>query len=111
LHAHDYPPVDFMRRYFDEYRGLRESSGHVEGFGLRSTARDVRGLVAADRRWMAEQGLAPGERARWTARSAVHHAGRKVFSALGSRAEKLPASAQRAISLEGRASAGPPAAA
>jgi glycosyltransferase involved in cell wall biosynthesis/SAM-dependent methyltransferase len=107
LHAHDYPPVDFMRRYFDEYRGLRESSGHVEGFGLRSAARDVQALVAADRRWMEERGIAPGARARWTARSTVHHAGRKVFSALGSRAERLPAAAQRAISLEGRTSAGP----
>jgi rhamnosyltransferase len=27
LHAHDYSPVGFMRRYFDEYRGLRETSG------------------------------------------------------------------------------------
>jgi glycosyltransferase involved in cell wall biosynthesis len=29
-HAHDYGPVEFMKRYFDEYRGLREASGHVE---------------------------------------------------------------------------------
>ena len=33
LHAHDYPPVEFMRRYFDEYRGLRETIGHVEPIG------------------------------------------------------------------------------
>ncbi len=32
LHAHDYGAVEFMRRYFDEYRGLRESTGHVEPF-------------------------------------------------------------------------------
>ena len=25
LHSHDYGFVDFMRRYFDEYRGLRET--------------------------------------------------------------------------------------
>ena len=29
-HAHDYGPLDFMKRYFDEYRGLRQVSGHVE---------------------------------------------------------------------------------
>jgi glycosyltransferase involved in cell wall biosynthesis/SAM-dependent methyltransferase len=111
LHAHDYPPVDFMRRYFDEYRGLRESSGHVEPFGLRSGARDVRALVAADRRWMREQGLPPRERARWTGRSLLHHSGRKVFSALGARSDRLPARVQQAISLERRptrAAAGPP---
>ncbi len=111
LHAHDYPPVAFMRRYFDEYRGLRESSGHVEPFGVRSSARDVRALVAADRRWMREQGAGPAERARWTGRSLLHHSGRKVFSALGARSERLPAAVQQAISLERRptlAPAGPP---
>jgi glycosyltransferase involved in cell wall biosynthesis len=69
LHAHDYPPVQFMRRYFDEYRGLRETIGHVEGAGLRSGTRDVRSLVAADRRWMREQGWEGAVRARWTARA------------------------------------------
>ena len=27
LHAHDYGPLEFMRRYFDEYRGLRGDDG------------------------------------------------------------------------------------
>ena len=57
LHAHDYGALEFMRRYFDEYRGLRESTGHVEPFGVLATARQVRAEVAADRRWIAEQGL------------------------------------------------------
>jgi glycosyltransferase involved in cell wall biosynthesis len=108
LHAHDYPPLEFMRRYFDEYRGLRETIGHVEPIGLRSTVRDVRGLVAGDRRFIAE--LPPAQRARWTARSLVHHTGRKAFSALGSRAGALPPPVQRALSLEGRAADGQPTA-
>ncbi len=98
LHAHDYPPVQFMRRYFDEYRGLRASLGHVEAFGVRSSYRDVRSLVAADRRWMREQGIDPR---RWLGPSVVHHTGRKVFSALGSRAHAMPAVVQRRLSLEG----------
>jgi O-antigen biosynthesis protein len=113
LHAHDYPPAQFMRRYFDEYRGLRNSIGHVEPFGIRSGARDVRALVAADRAWMREQGYAQRELHGWTARALVHHSGRKLFSALGSRAERLPAPVQRRVSLEGTvngddASPGPP---
>jgi glycosyltransferase involved in cell wall biosynthesis len=103
LHAHDYPPAEFMRRYFDEYRGLRETIGHVERFGVRTTVRDVRALVAGDRRWMRERGYSRGRRAHWTARSVVHHTGRKTFSALGSRGTDLPAPVQRALSLEGRA--------
>jgi O-antigen biosynthesis protein len=103
LHAHDYPPVEFMRRYFDEYRGLRETIGHVEQIGARSTVRDVRGLVASDRRWMREQGMPAATVARWTGRSVVHHTGRKVFSALGSRSSRLPTPVQSVLSLEGRA--------
>jgi glycosyltransferase involved in cell wall biosynthesis/GT2 family glycosyltransferase len=108
LHAHDYPPLEFMRRYFDEYRGLRETIGHVEPIAPRSSLLGVRTLVAADRRYMAEHDVAPGDRARWTARSLAHHTGRKVFSVLGSRAHALPLGAQRALSLEGRAGDGQP---
>ncbi len=77
LHAHDYPPAQFMRRYFDEYRGLRSTLGHVEAFGLRSTVRDVRALVAADRAWMAQQGVtAPRRAAGRAARPCTTRAGR-----------------------------------
>ena len=100
LHAHDYGALEFMRRYFDEYRGLRESSGHVEPFGVRSTLRHVGRSLAADRRWMAEHGAGRLERARWSARSVVHHGGRSVFSALGSRAEHVPAPLRKRLSLE-----------
>ncbi len=57
LHAHDYGPLEFMRRYFDEYRGLRETTGHVEPLPLLGTARHVASQVAGDSRWMAEQGV------------------------------------------------------
>jgi O-antigen biosynthesis protein len=106
LHAHDYPPVEFMRRYFDEYRGLREAKGHVEPFALAQSAGHVRRAVGADRRWMADQGMSGAEAARWTALSTVHHAGRKVFSALGSRADSLPAPVRKGLSLERRDDAG-----
>jgi glycosyltransferase involved in cell wall biosynthesis len=106
LHAHDYGAVEFMRRYFDEYRGLRESSGHVEPFGMLATARFVRTNVGADHRWMTEQGMGGGERARWAGRSALHHSSRRVFSALGSRSERLPATVRGVLSLERRGDAG-----
>jgi O-antigen biosynthesis protein len=96
LHAHDYGPVGFMRRYFDEYRGLRRTIGHVEPWDLRG----ARGKVAGDRDWLRARGVGRVELAGWTARSALHHGGRKVFSALGSRAERLPGPVQRLISLE-----------
>ena len=100
-HAHDYGPLEFMQRYFDEYRGLRQASGHVEPLRLRAALHEIR----ADARWLDEQGKAPRERARWLARSAVHQGGRRAAAALGSRAERLPARVQRALSLEGRGGA------
>ena len=38
LHSHDFPPRRFFRRYFDEFRGLREVLGYREPAGRR---RDV----------------------------------------------------------------------
>jgi GT2 family glycosyltransferase/glycosyltransferase involved in cell wall biosynthesis len=102
LHAHDYGALEFMRRYFDEYRGLRATQGHVERFNPLEVARWVGATTAADARWMAAQGMPAGERLRWTARATVHHGGRRVFSALGSRAEHLPAPLRRQLSLERR---------
>jgi glycosyltransferase involved in cell wall biosynthesis/GT2 family glycosyltransferase len=102
LHAHDYRWAAFMRRYFDEYRGLRETIGHVERIGVRSTAHDVGVLVAADRRWLRQHGASTAEMREWTARAAAHHAGRKIASALGSRADRLPGRVRGALSLERR---------
>jgi len=105
LHAHDYGAAEFMRRYFDEYRGLRDSTGHVEPFEVLATARYVREATAGDLRWMAEHGMDRNERARWALRAAAHHGGRRIFSALGSRAEKVPSPLRTALSLEGRGEA------
>jgi glycosyltransferase involved in cell wall biosynthesis len=105
LHAHDYGPIEFMRRYFDEYRGLNETSGHVESFGLIATARQTRSAVAADRRWMAARGLGVSEQARWMARGVIHHGSRRAFSAMGSRSQRIPSPLRAALSLERRGDA------
>ena len=100
LHAHDYGMYEFMRRYFDEYRGLRQAVGHVEPFHPRLVMRGVLSEVAEDNRWMRGRQIDGATRARWTARAFVHHGGRRVFSALGSRADRLPQATQRWLSLE-----------
>jgi O-antigen biosynthesis protein len=104
-HAHDYGPVEFARRYFDEYRGLRETSGHVEPLRARRVLADVGGGVTADRRWMAEQGWTGSRRAAWTARSLLHHGSRKAAAVAATRADRLPAAVERRLSLERRSSA------
>ena len=105
LHSHDYGFADFMRRYFDEYRGLRESTGHVEPFGVRTTLGHVQRSVAGDSQWLNARGATLSERVRWIGPSVAHHGGRRVFSALGSRASRLPPAARRRLSLERRGDA------
>jgi glycosyltransferase involved in cell wall biosynthesis len=51
-HAHDYGPLEFMGRYFDEYRGLRETLGHVEPISSRDLVGNTKRQVAGDWRWM-----------------------------------------------------------
>jgi glycosyltransferase involved in cell wall biosynthesis len=102
LHSHDYPFAEFMRRYFDEYRGLRETIGHVEPLGARRLAGAVRAGVRGDLAYLRRKRAARSERALWAARSARHHGGRALFSALGSRAGRLPAPVRARLSLEGR---------
>ncbi|MGP0036344.1 MAG: glycosyltransferase [Solirubrobacteraceae bacterium] len=102
LHSHDYGFVDFMRRYFDEYRGLRETTGHIEPFAPRDMVGHIQRSVRGDMQWLVRRGAAPGELANWSLRSAAHHGGRRVFSAVGSRSHRLPAAARGRLSLERR---------
>lgn len=102
LHAHDYGPIAFAKRYFDEYRGLRESRGHIEPFRPKAALGAVVRLGKADQEWMKAQGYSAVQRARWMVRSTVHHGSRRVFSALGSRSQSLPKWLSSRLSLEKR---------
>jgi glycosyltransferase involved in cell wall biosynthesis len=103
LHSHDYGLVESWKRYFDEYRGLRESIGHVEKASATGAARVVAGSVRSDARWIIrEEDRPPHEKAYWIGHSVAHHAGKVVFGGLGSRADKVPPLVRRAMSLERR---------
>jgi glycosyltransferase involved in cell wall biosynthesis len=101
-HSHDYPPLSFLRRYFDEYRGLREVLGHVEPFGVEHTARTVVHLTRLDRRYLREQGMRGPRLYRLLARGARHHTLRLVGAGLGARVDRLPVPARRWLSLDRR---------
>jgi O-antigen biosynthesis protein len=107
-HSHDYPPARFLRRYFDEFRSLREVLGHVEPFGLEHVARTVYHQTRLDRDFLvAERGLAGRDLRHAVGRSARHYLVRTVGAGLGARADRLPAPLRRALSLEGRTSFSP----
>jgi glycosyltransferase involved in cell wall biosynthesis len=102
VHSHDYPPGEFLRRYFDEFRSLREVLDHVEPAGAWRNQRVLRGLLRADERWLRAHGVHGPALVRALAVSARHHTIRQAGAILGSRADRLPATARRRLSLEGR---------
>ncbi|MBA2505543.1 MAG: glycosyltransferase [Thermoleophilaceae bacterium] len=112
LHSHDYPPAEFFRRYFDEFRAMREVLGHKEPMGLKRTPWAVRGLTGMDKRWLRANGVSGSALVKPLAVSARHHTLRMAGAIIGSRADRLPAGVRGALSLEGRDSftpAGPAA--
>jgi rhamnosyltransferase len=93
VHAHEYAPVDRLRRWFDEFRALHELYGWTAPVAPRVVAGTVRAEVRRDRAF--DPRCSVGESLRW-------HGMRAVGAALGTRADRLPASVRRRLSLEGR---------
>lgn len=102
VHSHDYPPLQFMRRYFDEFRSLREVLGHVERFDATHVARAVAALSRLDAQYLREQGAAGPPLYKGVAQSSRHHLIRMLGAGLGTRADKLPPKWRKKLSLEGR---------
>ena len=102
IHSHDYPPVTFFRRYFDEFRSLREVLDHVEPFGPKRTLWTIRGLAGADKRWLRDQGITGRRLVRPLAVSVRHHTIRMAGAITGTRADRLPRAVRGVVSLEGR---------
>lgn len=99
IHSHDYSPAQLLRRSFDESRALREVRGHRAHGGPRRSALVVQRHVRDDLALARRQGTS---RVALAPRSLAHHGARTLGELLGSRADRLPERARRALSLEGR---------
>ncbi len=104
LHSHKYTAGQELRRCFDEWRGLREVYGWREPMHPAQLARRLRGELAQTRRAAELSGLRGPRRLATLATASRHHVVRLVGAVLGSRADRLPAPARRALSLERRSS-------
>ena len=104
LHSHAYTPTQELRRCFDEWRGLREVYGWREPASPAHLARKLRGELGWARRELDREGASSAERRSTLAAVTRHHVVRLAGALLGSRAERLPASVRRRLSLEGRPS-------
>ncbi len=102
LHSHNFGSLGFFRRYFDEWRGIREVLGHREPAGIRAGLRAVGDLTELDREWLRARGVR-GLRLAWKlGQSRRHHFVRMAGAYYGSRADRLPPRLRRWFSLERR---------
>lgn len=92
LHSHHYTPTEQLRRSFDDHRGLREVYDYRMPTGTAHLVSQLRGAVGV--------GLREGGVREALADQLLSLVG----GALGSRSDRLPARARRALSLERRAS-------
>ncbi len=106
LHSHDYAPREQLRRSFDEARALQEVYGWREPLTLGHVRGQLVGpLVALDRDLRVRGADAPA-RLGAVARAALGQGARVAGAIVGSRADRLPARAQRSLSLERRSGSG-----
>lgn len=103
LHSHDYGALQELRRCFDEWRGLLEVYGWREPLAPRRLLGRLRGELSADREAAAATGLSGSERRARLLAASAHHVLRLAGALLGSRADRLPATLRRGLSLDRRA--------
>ena len=104
IHSHEYSGWGWLRRSFDEARAVKEVYGFDDSGRLGAALLGVRGRVGSDLRWARGHPARSNARAALlAARSLEHHAMRAAGTMLGTRADRLPASAVRRLSLERRA--------
>jgi rhamnosyltransferase len=102
VHSHDYAPAERFRRFFDEFRALREIYGHVEEAGWPYTPAVIRRGVRRDRAFLRANGRSGWELDRGTLESLVYHSSRATAAILGTRADRLPPALRRVLSREDR---------
>jgi glycosyltransferase involved in cell wall biosynthesis len=93
VHSHDYTPVERFRRWFDEFRALRELYDFRAPLAPRPVLGRIRLEVARDR-------AEGGDAVVWD--SLCYHTLRALGAGLGTRADRLPAGVRRWCSLERR---------
>lgn len=102
VHSHAYTHAQELRRCFDEWRGLREIYGWREPASPTYLTRRLRGELGAVRRELVREDVLGDERRAVLAAATARHFMRLTGALLGSRADQLPPSVRRWLSLERR---------
>jgi len=100
FHSHNYSPLAYYRRMYDEMRGLRRATGRSLDTSLRTHLAWIGKATAADWRFIRrDPAYSRREKAKWTAEAPLYNTARRVAIHL-SADDRLPAWVSRFSSLE-----------
>lgn len=106
IHSHSYPLLQYFRRQFDEYRGLRQSIGFVQTGGLPKVLLGALKGGWADSRYILKQDYSVLGRLKWVNYAFALNFLRRLAGYFAAGESHLPAWAMRKMSLEARAKEG-----
>jgi len=104
-HSQNYPLLQYFRRQFDEYRGLRKSIGYLQSGGLAKVLVGSAKGGMAETRYLLKQPYSPLGKLKWSTYAFAVSFIRRFAGYLAAREERLPQRVVRAISLEAKARA------
>jgi rhamnosyltransferase len=100
-HSHNYPPVTYLRRMYDEFAGLRRTTGQAIPLGRRELLVGwVRPTLADWRFTLRDPAYGPLAKLKWLAQAPVYNIFRRV--AIRAAARERPSGLDGWLALEGR---------
>jgi rhamnosyltransferase len=100
IHSHSYPVKDFLKRYYDEYRGLNNAFGYVDGVRLWNMLPAALVGWKNDTQYIVSQKYGFTKTLYWSGHAFLLNCFRRLGGYLGGRHKKLPRWVKGMLSLE-----------
>lgn len=100
FHSHDYSIINYLKRYFDEYRGLKVVFGRTNTTNIFSFIPIVVAKSILEMVYLARADIS--NKVYWMSYAPFYYLARTMGALLGERHEKLPHFLRMRLSLEGR---------
>lgn len=90
VHSHNFPPLVYFRRMFDEWKGLKDSLGLRYPHSIYKTVYEASLVVRDDLRYVRTLRMSRAEKLKWALRISAMDFGRQVAHYLAEHADRLP---------------------
>lgn len=99
-HSHEYTLIQYFRRYFDEYRGLKITLGITDNVTLYNIIPIALITIMRDMIEIISRNI--DNKLYWLCYTVIYHVARRLGAYLGGRYESIPTKIRSLLSLEGR---------